>query len=379
MGKNWRGGRGGGRSNNKSENTFTSCRGHGVILATCDSAREREANKEIVNLIDMVLEEWKTSGKIKERGVEQAEVDTNIDKGETSLGDLLAAEVAELRDQAKKGVSQNARIINTNVKGMALIKITRSDCCPIEIIKHIFEMVKLEKKAYSRHVVRMIPLKFCFFPDEWNLVDYAREALIDKFPGMQLPVKFYSMTKEQNEKIKLAKQQEKERRKAERVQRRKEELENQAEDSTTDKVNDESENGHTEAGQKRSLEDPFETKHEIAESTQEATDTVKKLKSEQSSSTSFEEKQEIGMMGQSVLEGHSKNVMETSSSSTAKAYPPLRYSIRFKGRNHDTLTRDLAMKYITKNYPVSPMATLTWSDPDVSDTLFPTFLVITFL
>ena len=140
------------------------------------------------------------------------------------MADLLAAEIAEARQKGKKGTSQNARIINTNVKGMAMVKIVPQDCCPVEIVRHVFEKVKMEKKAYSRHIVRMIPLKFCFYPDEWDLVDNVRDAIRHRFPGIQLPPKIYTMTKEEKEQLKLEKQQEKERRKAERQQRRLEAL-----------------------------------------------------------------------------------------------------------------------------------------------------------
>ena len=61
------------------------------------------------------------------------------------------------------------------------------------------------------------------------------------------------------------------------------------------------------------------------------------------------------------------------------AYPPFRYDVRFKGRNHNTLTKQLVAQYITNNYPAPPMAALTRADPDVSTPLSVPLLFTTYL
>lgn len=344
-----------------------------MILATCDSAREREANKEIVNLVDMVIEEWKASGRLKGEKLDQADSPADADKEEVSMADLLAAEIAEVRGAAKEGASQNARIINTNVKGMALVKIVQTDNCPVDIVRHIFKTVKLEKKAYSRHIVRLIPLKFCFFPDEWDLVDNARDAIIDRFPGIQLPMKFYTMTKEEKEKIQLAKQIEKEKKKAERVQRRKEEEAKLIDDAIKDgNINEDNNNGEAQSGQKRSAEDLPVVQPGNAPG-EEVPSTAKAARTEQRplAPSTGEQLEKKGEVKQQTKEA-------SSYGATAVAYPPFRYDVRFKGRNHNTLTKQLVAQYITNNFPAPPMAALTRADPDVSTPLSMPLLFITY-
>ena len=61
MGKNWKGknkyihghGKGGGGGGND----LPSCRGMGIVVGSCDNAREREASKELVNLFNEHIEE----------------------------------------------------------------------------------------------------------------------------------------------------------------------------------------------------------------------------------------------------------------------------------------------------------------------------------
>ncbi len=60
MGKNWRRhgdrNREAGRDNRPQHEDLNSIRGLGCIIATCDAAREKEANKELVNLVTQAIE-----------------------------------------------------------------------------------------------------------------------------------------------------------------------------------------------------------------------------------------------------------------------------------------------------------------------------------
>ena len=58
MGKNWRGGKGrrGAGGGGGGANDVSSLRGNGCILATCEGARVRETNKEVLNLINHAIE-----------------------------------------------------------------------------------------------------------------------------------------------------------------------------------------------------------------------------------------------------------------------------------------------------------------------------------
>ena len=366
-------------------------------MATCDSAREREANKELQNLVDTVLEEWEASGKRIPTKVDEEE-DKNQsggsggDKGEDSMADLLAAEIAEARQKGKKGTSQNARIINTNVKGMAMVKIVPQDCCPVEIVRHVFEKVKMEKKAYSRHIVRMIPLKFCFYPDEWDLVDNVREAIRHRFPGIQLPPKIYTMTKEEKEQLKLEKQQEKERRKAERQQRRLEALAAEGAAAVSNGTSASDGDGAG-VGEKRAGEDVLKEAGAAAATTGQGGEAVwesvvaaKRARIEPAPSAGIDDAglilapavaaaaaaENVGKKEEEV----EKEKQQEEMGGTAMAYPPFSYCVRFKGRNHNTLTRELATQYVRSNLPGEPMAVYDGENPEVSVEVLAPILVV---
>jgi hypothetical protein len=369
-------------------------------MATCDSAREREANKELQNLVDTVLEEWEASGKRIPTKVDEEE-DKNQsggsggDKGEDSMADLLAAEIAEARQKGKKGTSQNARIINTNVKGMAMVKIVPQDCCPVEIVRHVFEKVKMEKKAYSRHIVRMIPLKFCFYPDEWDLVDNVREAIRHRFPGIQLPPKIYTMTKEEKEQLKLEKQQEKERRKAERQLRRLEALAAEGAAAVSNGTSASDGDGAG-VGEKRAGEDVLKEAGAAAAATGQGGEAVgesvvaaKRARIEPAPSAGIDDAgliltpavaaaaaENVGKKEEEVVEKEKeKEKHQEEMGGTAMAYPPFSYCVRFKGRNHNTLTRELATQYVRSNLPGEPMAVYDGENPEVSVEVFAPVLV----
>jgi hypothetical protein len=169
MGKNWKGGK-----NNKGggHHDFASCRGHGVIIGTCDAARERETSKELVNLLNQAIEEVYPNLENEKDDEEDADVpgDNNVadDGPSSSIEKELKAELQEVK-QRKHSSTQNAVSIKTDVKGITLIKLTRKRFCPIKLVNAIFERVKRENASCSRYVVRMIPLKHAFFPNEEEL------------------------------------------------------------------------------------------------------------------------------------------------------------------------------------------------------------------
>ena len=54
MGKNWRGPKNGGHGGGGGGADLTSCRGLACVIGTSDTAREREASKELVNILNQV-------------------------------------------------------------------------------------------------------------------------------------------------------------------------------------------------------------------------------------------------------------------------------------------------------------------------------------
>ena len=155
MGKNWKGGQGGsdrggrgrggrgdrgGRGGGAGGNDLGSCRGHGVVIGTCDAAREKETSKELVNLFTMLLEDESLfpRGAIVPDSVESASNDDNANSSSVlSIKDMLAKELSEVRGSNRQS-SQPVRSIQTGVKGITCIKIMRRDVCPLALVKVFF-------------------------------------------------------------------------------------------------------------------------------------------------------------------------------------------------------------------------------------------------
>ena len=179
MGKNWRGhggGGGGGKGGGGGHgNDFSSCRGHAVVLGTCDAARERETSKELVNLLTTTIETlYPPNSNNADSESEEEEGEVRVD----SIQDMLKNEINQIRNQ-RNTQTQAVMSINTGVKGIVLIKIVRKDICPVALVKAVFDQVKRDKLPLTRFVVRVIPLKLCCFPNEEELNE-SLKLLIDR-------------------------------------------------------------------------------------------------------------------------------------------------------------------------------------------------------
>ncbi len=182
MGKNWKGGKGTG----KGQHDFASCRGHGVVIGTCDAARERETSKELVNLLNQAIEEIYPSAE-HDTGEDNRddEIEEESNQPPSSIENLLRAELNEVK-QKKHGSTQNAVSIKTDVKGITLIKLNRRKFCPIKLVNAIFERVKRENASCCRHVIRMIPLKHVCFPNEEELRETMQKVVLEGLMEMGL-------------------------------------------------------------------------------------------------------------------------------------------------------------------------------------------------
>jgi hypothetical protein len=220
MGKNWRGkkdfnhsgarGKGGNSSASGGVHGITSCRGYAVIVGTCDTVREREANKELVNLLTQGIEDMIEAGELPERCVDErhrrandasaatAEASAGGDSGggSFSIEDLLALELAEARGEGgvvgSSGATgaSNASVvhsINLDMRGMLLVKILRRDVCPVKLLSFIFKTIRRERQAHSKHLIRLVPGMRCFFPNDVELVANVRGLLRDICVGVALP------------------------------------------------------------------------------------------------------------------------------------------------------------------------------------------------
>jgi hypothetical protein len=151
MGKNWKG-HGGGRGGGGGSGDLTSCRGFAGVIGTCDAAREKESNKELTNLLQQTIER-----------IYPVVAEDSIDSPQESdsIADMIKSEVAQLKSK-KQGGGQDVVSINTGIKGIVFVKISRRDICPVKLIKAIFDQVKADKVPCTRHVVRIIPLQLAF-------------------------------------------------------------------------------------------------------------------------------------------------------------------------------------------------------------------------
>ncbi len=183
MGKNWKGGRGGGGrggggggrgGGGGGGGDISSCKGLSAIIGTCDAARERETSKELVNLFSQIIEENYPLAS------DSAATEDDDDVEGESIEDMLKKELSEVRNRSHQE-TQAVISLNTGVKGIVLIKVMRKDIDPVDLVKAVFLKVKTDRQAYSRHVVRLIPLQHVCFPDQEELSAFVEDIVRTKF------------------------------------------------------------------------------------------------------------------------------------------------------------------------------------------------------
>lgn len=109
MGKNWKGHRGtGNKGGGGGGADLASVRGFACVAGTCDSAREREANRELCNLLNDALDD-----------LYPAADESTADDPEASCMDALQAELAAVRSQSVGG-TQRIRTINAVIHLIAI-------------------------------------------------------------------------------------------------------------------------------------------------------------------------------------------------------------------------------------------------------------------
>ena len=174
MGKQWHGGK---SHKSSSNNDLTSCRGLSIVIATCDAARERETSKELVNLFNQTIEDLKEAS-----AGDDNNNDDNNNNQTSSIQDMLQQELNEIRGRTNKNV-QNVMSINTGVKGIVCIKFLNAQYTSYNIIKYIFDKIKNTKESLSRYAIRVVPLEHVFFPN----IEELNTHILKLFPG-HIPV-----------------------------------------------------------------------------------------------------------------------------------------------------------------------------------------------
>jgi hypothetical protein len=155
----------------KGHHDFSSCRGYGIILATCDAARERETSKELVNIVNDAIERVYPESLIDKRNEETEEaVAKDVPSSSSSLAALLKQEISEAKER-KSSKHLTVFSIQTGVKGITLVKLLKREYCPVKLVTDIFAHIEKEKQSFTRYAVRLIPLQYVFFPKEEEFVE----------------------------------------------------------------------------------------------------------------------------------------------------------------------------------------------------------------
>ena len=55
------------------------------------------------------------------------------------------------------------------MKGLVLIQLNNPTLCPVQLVRGLFDRVRSERLAYTKHVVRIIPLQYIGFPNATDL------------------------------------------------------------------------------------------------------------------------------------------------------------------------------------------------------------------
>ena len=366
MAKQWRGGFRGGHQSG-SQNDSSSCKGYGVIIGTCDAARERETSKELVNLLNQAIEDMPFEGATnaphqKDAGTDEpnggaassssssssssnsssssSSSSSNSSSSSSSssssggsgscagesIKDMLANEIAQVKQQSH-AATQNFISINTRVKGLVMIKIMRKDLCPVRLVESIFQRVKVDKVPCSRHVVRMIPLQRVFYPNEQELLDNVSSLLKSTFPGACFPeVPVIPKPVETND------------------QETKETDDNAAalQPQPEIKTETQKETDHNAAPQPQS---------EIKTETQTATATTTVTEGSTvlgKRSNSFSEPENTESVTGQTEDSKRPKIEEPSVAPAveATAYPPLSYSVFFKARNNNAFVKETVHKHV---------------------------------
>ena len=144
---------------------MSSIRGNGAVVCTCDAHRTREANVELVTVLNDIRDEL-----VEKSGIGDADeggADSGEDEGavEQSIEEALAAELQSAKGP-RGGMKGAITSINTGVAGLVLVRVRRgSGPSPSALVRALFERVRAGKVRCTRFLVRVVPMDITFYPD----------------------------------------------------------------------------------------------------------------------------------------------------------------------------------------------------------------------
>lgn len=320
MGKNWKGHKS--RGDWKSfTNDLASCRGHAVVVATCDNLRGREASKELINLLNEAIDILYPDQSPHDVDVEG---DGNISQSNKSIKDLLDEEIRQANQSRTASTSsQKVVSIQTDVNCVILAKIMSRDVCPVKLVEEIFNRLEREKKPLCKNIIRIIPLKDVFFPRNDELLEHLYRYMLKEFPGITLPA-----AKEEIDRLQQA-------------------------------------NSSSKLSASPACADDNTIEESIG-----STAADEPSKKRPRTSLEYDDDDEAILRSEQLLTirpSHQAVAIETSDVSLSSAsYPPITCEILFKARNHNILTKTSVLEIVSQCKPT--FMQLTFVKPQVSAT-----------
>ena len=158
---------------------LTSARGHSCVLATCDASREREASKELVNLLQQAME-----ARYPKNSTGDAIGETNSTN--KTLCEMLQEELQDLK-QSSRHRDQPLVSVSTGTKGVVLVIIKDVAVCGKQLFYEIYDRIIRDKQSCCRHIVRLIPFQRVFYPDYEDLKSNLEELIQQELSNSSEP------------------------------------------------------------------------------------------------------------------------------------------------------------------------------------------------
>lgn len=102
-GRPWKGGQGDGKRHKGALGAAANAKGSGGVLVTCDKTKERQSVRDALNLLNEAADKYFPSQEQEEQEDKQGkEGGEDEEQGSKSVQEMLAAEVAALKADAKQ-------------------------------------------------------------------------------------------------------------------------------------------------------------------------------------------------------------------------------------------------------------------------------------
>ncbi|KAF6261244.1 hypothetical protein COO60DRAFT_1699940 [Scenedesmus sp. NREL 46B-D3] len=150
------------------------------IYATCDSGKDKRATDELISMLE---ETFNRLGKdhVGRSDNTAAAADAGAEGGKGgSIADMLAAEVAELKDKRKDRFKRR----EGGVRGTLFVEFPAEDDCPSpeEVVLDICRQVQATQSLPSRHLMRLLPVSHTCGINKEEITALAAKVAEKYFP-----------------------------------------------------------------------------------------------------------------------------------------------------------------------------------------------------